>query len=304
MGTGGQSDLELGYVEVRLPSGEHRTLFHGDIIGRLWSAALRLDDPRISEAHAMISNRHREMKLLALRGRFMAGGKSATDVALEAGMQLTLAPGLDLEVVEVGTPRAVLLVGADGLAPRGVPGVLSLYGGAEPRIRNGWRPDAHATLWPTGEGWMRSGDPPVAITGATEWNVGGTTFRAWIEATDTGVAPTQRDASLAVPLTLVARYDTFHLLRSGRPVCVLTGRSARLLSELVVLAQPCSWESLAIELWGPMDRADLRRRWDMQLQRLRQKLRAGSVRTDLVQATGNGLIELVLGPEDTVVDET
>jgi hypothetical protein len=42
----------------------------------------------------------------------------------------------------------------------------------------------------------------------------------------------------------------------------------------------------------------------MQLQRLRQKLRAAGVRSDLVHATGNGLIELVLGPDDVVVDET
>ena len=139
---------DLASVVLQLPDGTQRTLFHGDLVGRLWSAALRLDDARISEAHAMVSNRGREMKLLALRGRFMIDGRVGTDAALQVGMVITLAPGIDLQVVEVNAPRSVLLVSAEGLAPRGVPGVLSLYGGAAPRFRTGWKPDAHGYLWP------------------------------------------------------------------------------------------------------------------------------------------------------------
>ena len=40
----------------------------------MWSAALHLDDPRVSEAHAMVSIRGSELKLLALRGRFQIDG--------------------------------------------------------------------------------------------------------------------------------------------------------------------------------------------------------------------------------------
>lgn len=298
-------DPEHGHVALRLPSGETHTLFHGDLIGRLWSAALRLDDARVSEAHAMISNRGREMKLLALRGRFMADGVAATDVALEPGMQITLAPGLDLQVTEVRRPSAVLHVGAEGLAPRSVPGVISMSGGPAPRIRSGWHPDAASTLWPTGVGWMRSGEPPVPVFDGDRWEVEGVRFHARIVSGSPDVVPTQHAFG---PLTLIARYDTVHLQRAGQPVCVVTGRSARLISELVALGQPCSWEVLALELWGELggdvDRAQLRRRWDMQLQRVRQKLRAAAIRTDLVRASGNGLVELVLGPDDVVVDET
>ncbi|MEZ4320506.1 MAG: hypothetical protein R3F61_23700 [Myxococcota bacterium] len=295
---------EPGSVELRLPSGEHHTLFHGDLIGRLWSAALRLDDARISEAHAMISNRGREMKLLALRGRFMVGGQTSTDIALRTGMRITLAPGLEVDVVSVSLPAAVLFVAAEGLAPRAVPGVLSLYGGVAPRIRSGWRPDAHGWLWPTGEGWMRSADPPAPVIDGDTWELEGARFRVHLERSDPGTAPTQRGVALGQPLRVVARYDSVHLLRDGQPVVAISGRSARLVSELAVLGQPCSWEVLAVELWGDLDRTQLRRRWDMQLQRLRQKLRSAAIRTDLVRATGNGLIELVLGPDDVVVDET
>jgi hypothetical protein len=297
-------EVDHGTVTLRLPSGELHTLFHGDLIGRLWSAALRLDDARISEAHAMVSNRGREMKLLALRGRFMVEGVTLTEVELRAGMQIMLAPGIELEVAAVTLPLAVMLIEAEGLAARSIPGVLSLFGGQPPKIRTGWRPDAHGWLWPTGEGWMRSGEPPISVHDGDAWELGGSTFRARLEAPTSGTDPTQQVASLSLPLTLIARYDSVHIQRPGMPVLTLSGRSARLISELVVLRQPCSWEVLAVDLWGELDRYQLRQRWDMQLQRLRQKLRAATIRVDLVHATGNGLIELVLGPADVVVDET
>ena len=297
-------EVDPGSVELRLPSGEVHTLFHGDLIGRLWSAALRLDDPRISEAHAMISNRGREMKLMALRGRFFAQGQSVTDVALHPGLVVSLAPGLDVEVTAVNLPSAVMALSADGLAARVLAGVVSLSGGPSPRARSGWHPDAEAWMWPTGDGWMRSGEPPLAVVDGDAWEVGGVTFRATLHSASPGTAPTQHEASQSLPLTLIARYDTVHLQRPGHAVVTLAGQSARLLSELVALGQPCSWEALALDLWGEMDRVHLRRRWDMQLQRLRQKLRAASLRTDLVRATGHGLIELVLGPGDVAIDET
>ena len=42
---------------LRDPQGHHHELVHGDVIGRVWSAALQLDDGRVSEAHAMVSLR-------------------------------------------------------------------------------------------------------------------------------------------------------------------------------------------------------------------------------------------------------
>ncbi len=58
------------FVRFQLPDGTQRDLYPGDIIGRLWSAALHVDDARVSEAHALVSLRGRELQLLALRGRF------------------------------------------------------------------------------------------------------------------------------------------------------------------------------------------------------------------------------------------
>jgi pSer/pThr/pTyr-binding forkhead associated (FHA) protein len=47
----------LATVRLRLPDGSTTTLAPGDIIGRMASAALVLDDGRVSEAHAMVSLR-------------------------------------------------------------------------------------------------------------------------------------------------------------------------------------------------------------------------------------------------------
>jgi hypothetical protein len=151
---------------------------------------------------------------------------------------------------------------------------------------------------------MRSGEPPVAVEDGDAWELGGSRFRVRLELPGGGTAPTQHEASLSTPLTLITRYDSVHIQRPGMPVLTISGQSARVISELATMGQPCAWEALAVALWGDIDRYPLRQRWDMQLQRLRQKLRAASVRSDLVHATGSGLVELVLGPDDVVVDET
>jgi hypothetical protein len=58
-------------------------------------------------------------------------------------------------------------------------------------------------------------------------------------------------------------------------------------------------------LWPEIpDRDQIRRRWDVLLVRLRDRLRALGVRPDLVRSSRNGLVELVLQPGDSVDDQT
>ena len=110
---------------------------------------------------------------------------------------------------------------------------------------------------------------------------------------------------MQTPLTIVASYDTVHVRREGLPVLALDGISARIVSELVALAGPASWELLAREIWRHEDdRTQLRRKWDVNLARLRRKLRAVGIRTDLLRAGGTGQIELLLYEGDTVDDRT
>jgi hypothetical protein len=58
-------------------------------------------------------------------------------------------------------------------------------------------------------------------------------------------------------------------------------------------------------LWDDeSDEPVLRARWDQATSRIRKKLRAGRIRSDLLRSTGAGLVELWLGPEDRVEDRT
>ncbi len=290
-------------VDVRVPSGELVALSHGALIGRLWSADLHVNDARVSEAHGMVSLRGRDVRLLALRGRFLVDGRWLSDVVLTPGMTVSLAKGLSLDIVAVRVPDTVLAVEAPGLARQALVGVTALFGGAEPRLLSGWDPTAHDHVWPTGDAWMRGGDTPVSVDDGDSWEVGGVVFRA-VALRAEGARPTVSDADYVRPFTLIARFDTVHLVRAGEPVLVVTGQVARVISELVAMGTAISWDELARQAWGDADRDVLRHRWDMQMRRLRIKLAAHGIRTDLLRASGQGLIELVLGPDDTVVDET
>ncbi len=55
------------FVRLRTHDGVTADVPPGGLIGRLPGAALRLDDPLVSEAHALVSLRGRKLKLLALR---------------------------------------------------------------------------------------------------------------------------------------------------------------------------------------------------------------------------------------------
>lgn len=290
-------------VEVKVPSGDVVALAHGALIGRLWSADLHVNDARVSEAHAMISLRGRDVRLLALRGRFLVDGRWLSDVVLAPGMVVSLAKGLELGIVAVRVPDTVLAVEADGLARQTLTGVTALFGGAEPRLLSGWDASAHDHVWPTGDAWMRGEGTPVPVRDGDAWEAGGTTFRA-IAIQAEGARGTVRDADYTRPLTIRARYDTVHIVRAGEPVLVVTGLTARVISELATAQTAIGWEDLARQCWREADRDVLRHRWDMQMRRLRIKLAAHGVRPDLLRANGFGLIELVLSPDDLVVDET
>ena len=47
----------LAYAQLQIPGTASVIATHGDFVGRLETAAVHLDDARVSEAHAMISLR-------------------------------------------------------------------------------------------------------------------------------------------------------------------------------------------------------------------------------------------------------
>lgn len=292
------------FVVFLTPAGEEVALGHGDILGRLGRAALYLDDPRVSEAHAMVSLRGEVLKLLALRGRLKLAGRQVTEITLEAGQLIELAPALTLRVEDVVLPDEVVGLRAPGLPPVALQGVLSFFASPTPRFEPGLFANADLVVWGEEGTWKASepGQPPIPL------ELGQTLTIRGIELLTEAIPLDAVGASATVapdqPLKIVAHYDTAKV-HHGDQVVLLAGVPARLISELVAIGGPASWEVLAHELWGAEVARDLlRTRFDMALSRLRKRLRSAQIREDLVVSSGTGQIELVLREGDVLEDAT
>lgn len=304
-GAGGYGEAMEAIVVVRLPDGSRASLTHGDLVGRLETAALHLDDPRVSEAHAMVSLRGAVMKLIALRGRIAVDGHALRDVELTPGLVVQLAAELALVVERVVLPDEVVGIAVGGGAVRVVSSVCSVVGDA---LKVGYVPDAAAWVWPSGGTlalrWPNGDD--AVLTVGSDVAVGDAVL--CVRAIDMGrgrsFATTDHGRAPEVsPIEVVARYTSVHVRRAHLPTVVIAGLAARVVSELVAAGVPMPWAALAHELWPEVPDEDLRARWDVTMSRLRKKLVAAGLRPDLVRSDGHGNLELCLGPGDVARDE-
>ncbi|MDO9280635.1 MAG: FHA domain-containing protein [Pseudomonadota bacterium] len=294
------------FVTFRLPDDRLVNLEHGALIGRLRSAALVLDDPRISEGHALVSLRGGAFSLLSLRRMFAVDGRPRSDVTLRPGLRVSFADGLVLAVEAVHLPEAVLALEGDGLARTVLPGVCALRLGPPVQVVPQHDARADAWIWSIGDAWRlrlagpNAEDRPLA-PGDEVW-VGGRSFTAVLQPLDPSDA-THMDGGIAAPIRLVSRFETVTIHRAGHPPLVLVGQLARILSELVSMGGLAEWDTLAREVWpDEKDVALRRRKWDVSLARLRQKLKEAGVRGDLLRPDGMGRLELVRYDGDVVED--
>ncbi len=293
------------WVELSVNGGPPVRLAPGGWIGRSPSAPLSFDDPMVAEAHAFVSLRGTGLRLLALRGRFSLGGRHTQDAELLVGRRFVLAPAVHLEVLAVALPETVL-----GLEPPAgrrfvPPPVVSFVGPGIPKA--GASPDAEAILWTSEDAFVlrRRGQPDQRLLPGDMFTVAGQGWRVVEIPTAAAALPnTTPGSSHLVPLVIAVRYDTVHIRVEGRTV-PLDGMPARIVTELALAAVPVEWHLLAQGLWpDETDRARLRMLWDGAMGRLRRNLRARGIRPNLVRTDGLGLVELLLGPEDLVQDET
>lgn len=289
----------------RLPDGTLRSLGVGDLVGRLWSAALQVDDPRVSEGHALLSLRGGDLWLLALRRRLAIGGHSVAELRLEVGQRIALAQGLELVVEAVELPERALAIEAAGLPTMVLPGVCSLRVHPQIQLFARHEPDAPCLIWDTCDGWRRAqGGVTTPLREGDTWEVEGVAFRAvTMPVRGAGLSPTRVTGGIDPPLRIVTAWDTAQVQAGDAPPVTFSGVHARILSELAALGGPAGWEVVAREVWpDEPDTWALRRRWDVNLGRLRGRLREGGVRTDLVRAAGTGQVELVLRRGDVLED--
>ncbi len=299
--------MENPHVILLGPHGDATTLHPGDIIGRGFGAALRIDDPRISEAHAMVSLRGPDLLLLALRGGLQVDGQGLTSVPLAPGLRVRLARDLELTVVALRLPPEVLALAFGDAPPTVLVGPAVSVAGTPPRLQPRLVPTALAVAWTDGRGWrIAVGEelPEPLIAGAT-WTLEGVTLRALAVARESaGLLPTCAEGRGEPPLHLLLRHDAVHIHRPDQPSLSLNGRVARILCELHALGGIADWKVAASQIWGP-DKTDseLRTSWDKTVHQLRHRLRKAGVRTNLVRATHTGAFELLLLPTDQVTDE-
>ena len=285
------------------------TLYPGDLVGRLRSAALRIDDPRVSEVHAMVSLRDGELQLLALRGVLAVHRQRQSEVVLVPGVRVRLAKDLYFEVLSVDLEEEALGIAVDDEQPQLLLGsAASLVLDPEPGVVRAYHRDAAAWLWSDGVGWRIQvrGQAVEPFTSDTALEIDGHSIRAVaLPIRRAGVEATALGGRLHPPLRVVANYDTAHIHRPGNEPLSLSGIQARILSELVALGGPASWDTVASQIWRGEDAPDrLRHRWDVNLGRLRSKLEQHGVRRDLIRSDGAGQIELMLLPGDEVEDNT
>lgn len=284
----------------------------GGLLGRLPGAALQLDDPLISEAHALVSLRGRRLKLLSLRGHMEVDGKRTPEVVLEKGQRILLAQGVAIEVDAVILPSHVVALTGLGPEPEELSAanysIITRPPPGLPELVAAYNANAAAHIYSTTEGWRIriQSRAPEPVEAGCSWNIDGVTVGVIaIPIARAGAQSTIFAGRIYAPLRIVARYESVHMELSGAPTVVITGVPARILSEMVSFGAPVSWEVVAAEVWrGETDRQALRQNWDRNLRTLRAKLRAGGLREDLVRPDGKGNVELYLLPDDIVVNET
>lgn len=279
----------------------------GGIIGRLRSASVWLDDPQISEAHAMVSHRGDRLMLLALRGRLAVGGRPAGEVELKPGLDVWLSPNTRLHVEDVALPDALAALEGDGLTRQALSSMNSIEIGPPPRLIPRFVGTADAWVWSDGEAWrLQVGqEVPRPIQRDESFDLGERRFTLTRMPSAAGQLAATRD-SYPTALRVVLFYDTAHIYPgAGRDVVKLSGLQAKLLSELVLAGTPVPWQVLGQELWpDDVGEQQLRARLDTTTLRLRRKLKKLGIREDLVSADGCGNLEVVRLPGDRFEDRT
>lgn len=253
----------------------------------------------------MLSLRGGELWLLALRRRLAVDGRSLAEVRLEVGQRIALAQDLLIIVESIELPAEALALVAPGLPTTMLPGVCSLRVHPQVSLSARYEPDAPCRIWDTCDGWRREQggvvDPLVA---GDSWTVDGVPLRVvGMPVNGAGLSPTRVTGGIDPPLRIITAWETAQVQAGDAPPVMFGGVHARILSELAALGGPAGWDVVAREVWPDEDDLwALRKRWDVNLGRIRGRLRDGGVRTDLVRAVGTGQVELVLRHNDVVED--
>jgi len=234
--------------------GSHYRLAAGDLLGRSPRSAVPLQDPRVSEAHALVSLRGEGFVLLALRGMVWTGERWGAEVALTEGSRVTLAEGVSFVVRDVQLPHAMLALQGmpDGLLVLNAP--LWSLSIAPLRAEVGFDGGAQAWVWSSdGQWWRRSGDAealPLDI--GDRFEVGPHTVEAvGVSVNEGRVTRTVTERGRHPPLDIEIGEELTTIRMAGREAHI-TGRPHDILRHTALLTddgRSVHWTEVAQRIW-------------------------------------------------------
>ncbi|MBX2801857.1 MAG: hypothetical protein KTR31_29530 [Myxococcales bacterium] len=261
----------LPSVVFVLPDERRVRMLPGDVLGRGRRSDVVVQDPRVSEAHAMVSLRRGGLWWLPLRPG--VHGQVGPDVLLAPGASVTVLDELQLRVESLTLPATVDVLQVD----HGAPIVLDhpeWHIAASGDARPGPHREAVAVLWRTdGRWWCRGGEGPARqLAAGVGMVVGGRQLHL-------GAVPSDSQGSFTadnqpVPPVRIRSWEGFSEVGLGSLAPVrLTGnphRVFRLLARLVPDGGTVHWQEVASRLWPHSDWSS---NWYTNLPRIREQLR-------------------------------
>lgn len=275
----------------------------GEFIGRSDLAALCLDDPRVSEAHALISLRGGCLKLLALRGRFSVRGEVVAEAMLEPGLVIGFAPDLLVTCETISLPAQLVGVKVGGLPAMTLMGTTSFRLRESPKVLQGFDPGAELVFWPMGEQWrarVEGEDARTVVFGDT-FEAGGRPVEI-ITVDLKHAAQTSTKLGLRPPMRLHCADRRVRVEREGEQPVFIAGVPGRIFHSLLSRDLSATWRDVVSDVW-PGDASTetaLRRRFDAGLARLRGRIEELTGRDDFFQLDGTGLVIVALNESDSV----
>lgn len=288
--------------------GDEKTLHvlgAGEQVGRSDLAALCIDDPRISEAHAMVSLRGQGLKLLALRGRFRVDGEPRHEISLAPNVSVELAPSLFLHCIEVLLPNQVLAIEFAHL-PRLIPSsTTTLYARPTPRVKHGYDPGGDAILWTVGEHWriqvMATGEV-IKLDDTHAMDIAGLTLgTCQVPLTEMAYPRTRAPSVTALRIERCGdRVKVWQHDREEQLPVLIAGVPGKICASIIAHDHTAQVQEIIADVWpddASLEHA-LRKRFDMGLKRLRIRLEQLGFGPETLVLDGSGTLVLKL-PLDT-----
>ena len=288
----------LARVRLSLADGSSAMLAHGELIGRLESAAWRINRPTISQAHAIVVHRDADLYLVSLRRLLVLKERRLNEVCLRSGQQIALAQDVLITVDEVAIPDDRAVLESRALGPCLLPPVSSIFAGTPPRLVPRFDPTADAHVWFTGAGWKVHVDDKVRDLVIGDRFFVGESFQL-TKRNLAGFHEAQQTMPGGIlPVHIVIKKDLVEL-HHGEKMLMMTGSEARIVAELAAFRGPVAWGLLAKELWPSATGSDLLEHWSVCLRQIALKFKGAGIRSSLIARRGSQ-IQLDLRPGDQV----